>query len=362
MEKVKQKIVNSLLKIPNVVGVSNTLKNKITKKRKTNEKSIRVYVKEKVSKKYVPPEFLIPEEIDGIKTDVVAIGEPRIMILNPEKAPPLHPFEVSIRTEKHRPLVLGISIGNYYITAGTLGAYYRYKGEVYLASNYHVFGRDVSKDPQNENERTILQPGPYDIENAGGDKNDPEYVVGSLEHYKKIHMVGNSNCSVSKAICSFLNGMSSLLGRKTRFVPIVQEYNKIDFALAMPFVDYDLKFVETDYNLEQIMPVGVLFAGSDKVTIFCKLSNIQEEFPGEFVGVGGHYYIQSSDVDKLLVRKIGRTTGYKVGLLRDESATVQVAYGWGKVATFNDVAITDPMSQGGDSGSLVWVLKGEEYG
>ena len=53
------------------------------------------------------------------------------------------------------------------------------------------------------------------------------------------------------------------------------------------------------------------------------------------------------------VRKSGRTTGFTTGEILLMDATVSVSYGVGQTAQFDDQLIAGPMSQGGDSGSLV---------
>jgi hypothetical protein len=52
------------------------------------------------------------------------------------------------------------------------------------------------------------------------------------------------------------------------------------------------------------------------------------------------------------VRKSGRTTDYTEGSITLLNATVNVSYG-NKTARFTGQVITGPMSQGGDSGSLI---------
>ena len=53
------------------------------------------------------------------------------------------------------------------------------------------------------------------------------------------------------------------------------------------------------------------------------------------------------------VQKVGRTTGLLKGKVRTIGATVQVDYGSGRIATFTNQILSDPISQPGDSGSLV---------
>lgn len=63
-----------------------------------------------------------------------------------------------------------------------------------------------------------------------------------------------------------------------------------------------------------------------------------------------------------LVQKTGRTTGFTTGKVTNVNATVDVNYGSGKVARFCRQIITNNMSAGGDSGSLVANLNEEAVG
>jgi hypothetical protein len=54
-----------------------------------------------------------------------------------------------------------------------------------------------------------------------------------------------------------------------------------------------------------------------------------------------------------VVQKVGRTTGFTTGKVTNINATVDVNYGGGRIARFCRQIITDDMSDGGDSGSLV---------
>jgi len=53
------------------------------------------------------------------------------------------------------------------------------------------------------------------------------------------------------------------------------------------------------------------------------------------------------------VRKSGRTTAFTTGEILVLDATVSVSYGAGRTASFENQIVTTPMSQGGDSGSLL---------
>lgn len=97
-EKIKDK--------KNVVGYSKKLRKRIKDGREVEEEVIRIYVSEKVEPALLDLKSLIPKEIEGVSTDVVEIGE--------MKALNLHPLAHVTRV---RPLVAGVSIGNWAITA-----------------------------------------------------------------------------------------------------------------------------------------------------------------------------------------------------------------------------------------------------
>ena len=55
----------------------------------------------------------------------------------------------------------------------------------------------------------------------------------------------------------------------------------------------------------------------------------------------------------MAVRKSGRTTAFTTGEVIVLDATVSVSYGTNRTAQFDGQIVTGPMSQGGDSGSLL---------
>ena len=75
------------------------------------------------------------------------------------------------------------------------------------------------------------------------------------------------------------------------------------------------------------------------------------KFTGEILGIGQVHGTKPAALG-MSVRKSGRTTGYTTGTITLLNATVNVAYG-SRTARFSGQIITTPMSQGGDSGSLL---------
>lgn len=149
--KVKDRHLRSLLSKPNVVGVGAGVK--IKRGKVTDTPSIIVYVKRKVPENHLKPEEAVPRRIDDIETDVVEVGLVTALALS--------------RTDRWRPAPGGVSVGHYKITAGTLGGvcFDAKTGEKLVISNNHVFAdenRARIGDP-------ILQPGPYDGGRLGRD-------------------------------------------------------------------------------------------------------------------------------------------------------------------------------------------------
>jgi len=140
---------HNLLKYPNVVGYSNQLMPKIVKGQKTDVKAIRIYVKKKLPKNMLKPDEIIPEEIEGVKTDVVEIGELRALQYK----------------DKYRPSPAGVSTSRLDENAsGTIGWYLiDPDGILYVISNNHVWAKEnkgAKGDP-------LVQPGVLD---GGSDK------------------------------------------------------------------------------------------------------------------------------------------------------------------------------------------------
>ena len=206
----------------------------------------------------------------------------------------------------------------------------------YLGSNAHVFADDPLS--QSSTETRILQPGRADGGTAPGD------VVGTYHWHQPL---AGSGCTLSNAIAGLLNGASDLLGRRTRFRLTVTDRAKIDFAVAEPTVDYELKMA-TAHEWDGF--VGLGFAGSTQASFFCKAEHIE---------VAGwkpvEKTIQVVSIGET-IHKVGRTSEYTSGQVLDDSAYGRVSYGGLSLVEFDDVILTTPMLEGGDSGDSAWKI------
>lgn len=189
---------------------------------------------------------------------------------------------------RKRPLLIGLSVGHYKITAGTLGAFVRLKkgGALRLLSNNHV----LADEDRGKKGDAILQPGAYD----GG--KSPADRIGTLDAAVKLEKTG---------------------------------VNLVDCALAA-------LGPKVTFNAATLTGVGTLSASAappvEEIDLVEKLGRTTEHTRGR---------ITAFELDNLVV-------GYDQGNLRFD----------GQIEI--EGASTEPFSQGGDSGSLIFTSLGHE--
>lgn len=138
---------SALLGLDNVVGVGIGLKE--THGKCTGRMSATVLVKRKLPEAKLGKRNIVPASLAGVSTDVLEVGELRLLE----------------RTSKHRPAPPGVSIAHVRVTAGTFGALVTdvATGEPLILSNNHVLANLSSgEDGRAKAGDYILQPGPYD--------------------------------------------------------------------------------------------------------------------------------------------------------------------------------------------------------
>lgn len=134
----------------------------------TGDLSVKVFVREKVSIRRVQNDFVIPETIDGIPTDVTPIGN-------------LQSYSYAFKYQ--RPVRGGVSCGHTSITAGTIGCLVVLNDDrLMLLSNNHVLANENNASKGD----AILQPGKRD----GGKL--PNDVIGTLEDFEPIDFASDN--------------------------------------------------------------------------------------------------------------------------------------------------------------------------
>ncbi len=293
---------------PNVNGYSAELKDELKGGKKTGNMAVRVYVEKKVPLSLLLPEQTLPDNIEDENGNLIAVDVVEIGHIKARSAPPFQD-----PTKPFRPLIGGISVGHYEITAGTIDYFVKDPtGTIGILSNNHVLANEnlaSMGDP-------ILQPGPYD----GGTLLSSQ--VAKLAYFVPIVYDGTqpSNCPNAAMVSGVYNGLAKGLRRKTRLSGTVKQtaQNQVDCAWAT--LNDQTNYLPQENGL--FSPIGV-----------------------------------DAAVDGDIVTKSGRTTGVTTGLVIDTAGTITVGYGGSNVATFvGQVIVQDnpnPFSAGGDSGSLI---------
>lgn len=289
---------STLLHRRNVVGVGVGYKERAG--RMTDELNVVVLVRDKVPRAALNDEELIPQQVGGVRTDVVQVGDIR---------------PLNARTQRWRPAPGGISLGHYQVTAGTLGCVVRDRtsGRRMILSNNHVLANSNDALPGDP----ILQPGAADGGEVGRD------TIGYLERFIPIRYITEpATCNLALAYANLGNWLAQRLGARHRlqaFQSNPTAVNRVDAALAQPRQDSDL--------LEQNLEIGAI--------------------DGVAAGELGMQVVKS-----------GRTTGLTSGTITVLEASIRVNYGSDRAAVFEGQLVSTPMSQGGDSGSLIVSAQG----
>jgi len=298
MTKVPEDIKKKLLDYPFVTAVGTGYGQ--GERHKNDEKAVVAFVEQKKAESELEESDVLPKEIDGWKVDVQEVGELGIEPIEPQS--PQDTGEINT-TEKHRPFPQGVSIGHPDVTAGTAGFIAWKKSEKHGITYPEPVGVSNNHVAANENKAsegdTILQPGSYD---GGKEK------IGELDGY--VEMVDQDN-KVDVA-------WYTIEGRKSNsYVPSigvptetaeVSENDKVkkfgrttglrkgqvkstDARVRVKYSDGVKEFedqiitesistggdsgsavVNTDGEL-----VGLLFAGSPKVTVANRIQNVLDE-------------------------------------------------------------------------------------
>lgn len=158
IKNIKDQNEIDILKKGNVTGLGIGFKD--IKQQSSDELCIKVFVKRKLSTKLLDQADLVPSFIHGIKTDVIEIGEVKAQAF----------------TERMRPVRPGFSIGHLDISAGTFGAIVRDSfspGHYHILSNNHVLANSNAASIGDD----IIQPG---IADGGHKRRD---VIATLSRY-----------------------------------------------------------------------------------------------------------------------------------------------------------------------------------
>jgi hypothetical protein len=341
----KQQKTNEFLAKRNVVGVGVGFKNRLGEA--DGEESVVVLVQSKKPLDALREEDIIPDEVDGVKTDVVEIGVLRAQQVNPR--------------DRLRPVIQpGASMAHFRVGAGTLGAVVRKQGtgEVLLLSNNHVFAD--SNDAQTGD--VILQPSPLD----GGSRTAD--AVARLAEFRRLAYIEeapapepepepdpeptppdptptppDSGCDVVEATVALANMLASISGSSKRVQSTGAAQSETTTTRPSTGATPAEVPLNPDVSLDNL--VDAALARPDNPAMFSD----------EVLQIGRVNGTKAPTLG-MIVAKMGRTTGYTEGRVTLLNATVNVQYDTSRgtrTARFVEQVITTGMSSSGDSGSLV---------
>lgn len=186
IQRTKASVEKELLSLKDVTGVG--VGEKIKNGKGTGIPSIRVYVKKKIPKGSLPKDQVIPDEINGIPTDVIE----RQFVLHPASLS-LDDIRLMADSGTYNPLTGGISIGpcrvvDNHIFVGTLGLVVEDNDsdEAMMLSNFHVMCVDSGWNVGD----TMVQPG-----RAFDGGSCPNDVVGELT---RASLGGQVDCAIAR--------------------------------------------------------------------------------------------------------------------------------------------------------------------
>lgn len=292
------------MELPNVIGVGIGYKKR--GRQDTDEPAIIFFVDKKMPTDALGVDECIPRRIGRNCTDVVEVGEVRLLS----------------RTSRMRPAAPGSSIGHFKVTAGTFGAVVRDRetGELLILSNNHVLanatdgvdGRAQQGDP-------IYQPGIYD----GGSEKD---MIGHLERFIPIYRFSKSaDCKMAAMGVRAANAVIHAFRPNYRVrLEKLGATNMVDCAVARPKDPQDIT--------PEIIELG-------------KVNGITDAELG------------------MMVKKSGRTSGITEGKVTAIQVALNVSMGHSSdVVRFQGQIMAEMKSLAGDSGSLVLDEKNQAVG
>lgn len=306
MTKIFQENQDMFFAKQNVVGVG--IGHKIKNGQDMDEECITVFVSQKLDKALLKDSDLIPENLSGLKTDVVETG---VILAGEALASQNEEVVAESLARRIRPAMGGYSVGHYRITAGTIATMvydnigdYGIPPKFYILSNNHVLANsnDASiGDP-------ILQPGPID----GG--TIPSDIIAYLSRYIPIKFISGSTIPINYVDAAIAEGQFHDLNREIYWIGYITGINnnpqignivrktgrttnfttgKILATNAIVDVNYGSGRVArfADQIITTNMSaggdsgsllcdisrkaVGLLFAGSSSITIFNRIANVQ---------------------------------------------------------------------------------------
>lgn len=211
---------DTLFKKQNVVGVATG--HKITDEIDTKEPCITVFVTHRVDKDLLSGDDLIPKKLKGFKTDVIETGEifAGPAVVSEDNLAITEELGIVTLKQRVRPVMGGYSVGHPKVTAGTIATcvypkkpYPSIPKRYFILSNNHVLANSNNArigDP-------ILQPGAYD----GG--TIPRDIVARLSGYVPIRWKTSTRTPLNYVDAAIAEGDFHNLNREIYWIGYVKQ-------------------------------------------------------------------------------------------------------------------------------------------
>jgi hypothetical protein len=293
-----------LYKRKNVIGVGTGIKTK--NGIETNQKAIIIFVTNKEPKHRLRSTDIIPSSINGIMTDVYgSAGHFKIQKYKKsnksQNKMPLVIKAQAINGMLERPIYAGTSISHLYVTAGTLGGYFKDRdGDIVLLSNQHVIvGEETNGKygPSPRKGNLIIQPGTFDggtVHNAFASlkswvplKPNNNLEDSAIAKIANLSLIKNEIKGIGK-LTGFAKAVVGLnvqkVGRSTGHTTgkvisvntsVCVDYGKINRCFDNCIITTSMSSGGDSGSIlfdKRLNAVGLLFAGSDAVTIYNPIS------------------------------------------------------------------------------------------
>jgi hypothetical protein len=301
---------------------------------KTRRAAVVCFVKKKKPMAELLAKDAIPSTIvdKGVAypTDVIEVGEIRALA-------------GEVNRQKHRPVMPGISVGHYQITAGTLGVIVEKGGDAYILSNNHVLA-DTNAASVGD---AIYQPAAADM---GSDKDK----VAELAEFVPIDFATTAENTVDCALAKLY--VAPVVEPPVEEPPVVEppvvKPPKKKLSFWGKIIEFFRKLFggRSKASAESV----VIIIGGDGTTGGVDKPLETVEWTNEVLGIGAITGQVAEVAVGDAVQKSGRTTGVTQGEVIAIDVTVDVNYGPQGNARFVDQILTTDMSQGGDSGSAIF--------
>jgi hypothetical protein len=308
--KVYQENQDEILAKENVVGIGTGYK--IVNAESTDKPCVTVFVSQKLEEDLLNDRDIVPKELSKFSTDVIEIGEvfAGSLLAGLKENQEMVDYDLHTLNQRMRPAMGGLSVGHYKITAGTIATsvydanFYPGKpNHYYILSNNHVLANSNDAkigDP-------ILQPGPHD----GG--RNPDDIIARLSRYVPIKYKTATTAPLNYVDAAIAEGSFHNLNRQIYWIgnvkgtrgdlkegEIVQKTGRTtnyttgkvlstDATIDVNYGSYGIarfarQIVTTDMSAGgdsgslvcdlNEHAVGLLFAGSSRVTIINNISYV----------------------------------------------------------------------------------------